>query len=125
MANQNETPIAEISAVRRVREVPAEPPRKLEPRVEQRSDIPARTRKSEAVQEAEPNRQKVASAIMASEGLPPGRLVIEQDQAKKGFVYIIVDSKTGEEVRRWPKEQWMTRARELGFTSGVVVDKSA
>jgi len=115
MAYQNETPIAEISAVRRGREAPVEPP--------PRAELSLKPKKVETGSEQDSSRQKVANAIMAAEGLPPGRLVIEQDQAKKGFVYIILDPKTGEEVRRWPKEQWMSRARELGFTSGVVVDK--
>lgn len=64
-------------------------------------------------------------AVPAAGASPDVRLEISQVKSVNGFVYKLVDTKTGDIVRQWPTEQ-MIQMREYIFEHQIqLVDKKA
>jgi len=53
---------------------------------------------------------------------PDLRLVIEEDEASGRFIYVTLDRRTGEIVRRIPREEVLRLREEPDYAAGDVVD---
>ncbi|MBI1340209.1 hypothetical protein GC169_08390 [bacterium] len=115
MASEEGPPVEGISAVSRSGASFPEPePFRPEPR-------PRPTPEADP----EARRQELANTIADAEGLSRGRLVIEKNPVGQGFIYAIVDPKSGEVMRRWPDSEWAALARRHGMSQGLILDRKA
>ena len=71
----------------------------------------------------EARRKQIVEEIAKSQGLEKGRLVIEKDSASGRFIHKLVDPSSGEIVRQWPEEEWLSFARDFGDTAGLWLDR--
>ena len=58
-------------------------------------------------------------------GLPDLRLMIEEAEAAGGFVYTIVDRRTGKVVRRLSREEVLRLKETSGYAAGAVFSGKA
>ncbi len=68
-------------------------------------------------------RQKFVEQIARQEGLDKGRLVIEKDSDTGRFVHKLVDPDSGDVIRQWPDEEWLSFARQVGGAPGLYLDE--
>jgi hypothetical protein len=52
-----------------------------------------------------------------------GRLQIDEDDATGDFIYRIVDEKTGEVIRQWPREEQLRANRFMRAVQGALYDR--
>jgi uncharacterized FlaG/YvyC family protein len=115
----NPSPVAAVSSAEN-RETFAERPRDEGQRVEpaQRPDQIAEDERSPAQRAAEIER-------LVSEALKTSKLRILKDQDSGDFVYLMIDSDTGETVRRWPPEKHTDLMEYLRTQTAGLLDKKA
>ena len=88
---------------------------------QQASEPQAKVSRSDA--ELAARRENLVSAISKSEDIQRGQLVIERDPDTDRFVHKIVDRESGETLRQWPEEEWLSLVKGLDEVYGVIVDK--
>ena len=98
-----------------------EVPRAYREDVRQTSEPDANVSQTDA--ELAARREKLVAAIAKSENIQQGNLVIERDQETRRFVHKIVDPDSGETLRQWPEEDWLSMVKGLEETYGRFVDK--
>jgi flagellar protein FlaG len=120
MAQQAHRSIAEIGAIRPAGPGPETPQQQPPPQQPAK-----RAEAAPAAPTAEERRQALADAVTDALDLQPGRLVIEPAGQTGRFIYKIVDPRSGDVIRQWPREEWLELARKHGETRGLIVDRNA
>ena len=106
---------------------PTPPPQGAEPPARPRDDLVVREREAKDVSQAAVNarRLKVVDAVARTEGVEGGRLVIEKDAETGQFVHKLVNADTGDVMKQWPNEEFLSRAKQIASVVGLWFDKRA
>lgn len=104
------------------RDVFADYPRDNDLRVEssEEGDITSGHDDAKAAEERRAEIERLAQSALSN-----SRLSIKRDDQSGDFVYIMIDEKTGEAVRRWPPESHADLVDYLRDKTGGLVDKTA
>ncbi len=99
----------------------ARPETRGEKRVEEAGQKPASD-----VQAATAQRQSALLDKLSENGLKPyAKLAIERDERSGQSVFKHIDSRSGEVIAQWPREEMLRAADEAGVSTGVFLDDRA
>lgn len=64
-----------------------------------------------------------AASGPAASAVSQSRLTIEEDEATGAFVYRIIDQRTGEVLRQWPREDMLRMQQAIRAMRGAMLDR--
>lgn len=93
--------------------------------------VPAKAAQAEAPEESAADgaarvnakQESLLDRLADSPLRPFAKLSIEQDEKSGAFVYKVIDSRSGDVVRQWPREEALAFLGEGSEAEGLVVDR--